>query len=184
MTRSICSHRLLSLALLFAFSTANADGNWLVGGSVGTTHVDETVAAIPFDTNSTSLRLYGGYQFNEYFALEFGYLNIGDFDETFQFGGAPIVIGAEADGFTLSATGNLPLTDRFSLHGTIGSFFWDGETSINGISDDPGDTNFFFGAGAKFSLTSILSLRAEAARYELDEIDASIFSLGLQIDFE
>ena len=173
----------LASAGLLSYPTAwAADGNWLIGGSVGYARVDETIATLSFNTDSTSFRFYGGYQFSDYFTVEFGYLDLGDFDEQFNFGGG-VSVSAEADGFTLGASGHIPLGERFSIHGSIGSFFWDGETSINGISDDPGDTNLFLGAGVKYSLTSNLSLRADAGHYDLEDVDVNVFTLGLQIDF-
>ena len=169
--------------VLLASLPAHADGNWFVGGSIGSSTIDDTIETIPVDTDSTSIRLYGGYEFNKHFAIEFGYLDFGEFTESLQIDGSPVELSAEADGFTLSVVGTLPLSDRFSLHGTVGSFFWDGDTSFNGIADDPGDTNLFLGVGANFSLTTSLSIRAEFANYELEETDAQVLSLGLAYRF-
>ena len=184
MTTTEKSRRALALCALLACTSAHAEGNWLLGGSVGTSHIDETVDSVRIDSDSTTVRFYGGYRFNDHLAVEFGYLRFGRFEDALQIVGTPVAVTAEAEGFTMSVAGTAPVTERLSLHGTIGSFFWNGKTSLNGITDSPGDTNLFFGAGASFSLTPMLALRADAARYELDEIDANVFSIGLQFDFK
>ena len=162
---------------------ATADGHWLFGGSVGTASIDEPVDGFRFDADSTSYRIYGGYQFNEYFALEGGYMDLGNFDEQIQQGGTVVPISADADGFTFAARGSVPLGEKFALHGTIGSFFWDGANEIAGINSNVSDSNIFFGAAASFDVTTNVSLRAEATQYELDGVNSEVFGLGFQLNF-
>ena len=171
----------LVLAMLPAI--AAADGHWLFGGSVGTASIDEPVDGFRFDADSTSYRFYGGYQFNEYFALEGGYLDLGEFDEQVQQGNTVVPISADADGFTFAARASIPLGEKFALHATIGSFFWDGANQIAGVDSNVSDSNMFFGAAASFAVTTKVSLRAEATQFELDGVNSDVFALGFQLNF-
>lgn len=162
---------------------AAAEGHWLFGGAIGAASIDEDVDGFRFDSDSTSFRIYGGYEFNDYFALEAGYMDLGSFNEQVDQGGNIVPVSADADGFTFAARGSFPVGEKFSLHGTIGSFFWDGASEIAGVGDNVSDANVFFGVGAGFDLTSNFSLRADVSQYELDGVDSNVFSLGFQMNF-
>ena len=174
---------LLAALVMCAPGIAAADGYWLFGGAIGTANVDDTVDGFRFDADSTSYRVYGGYQFNDYFALEAGYLNLGKFDALIQQGGNEIPVAADADGFTFAARGSIPLGDKFALHGSIGTFFWDGASLIGSINSNVSESNIFIGAAASFQLSANVALRIDASQYELDNVDASVFSLGFQVNF-
>jgi len=163
---------------------AAADGQWLFGAAIGSASIDESIDGFRFDADSTTYRLYGGYQFNEYFALEAGYLDLGSFDEQIQLGGNVVPISADADGFTFAARASIPIGEKFAVHGTVGSFFWDGANQIAGINDNVSDANIFFGAGVSYSLTTNVSLRGDAARYELDNANSTVLTIGFQVNFQ
>ena len=174
---------LISILLVFP-GIAAADGHWLFGGAIGTASIDESIDGFGFDADSTAYRLYGGYQFNEYFALEAGYMNLGSFDEQIQQGGEIVPISADADGFTFAARASVPLGQKFDLHGTVGSFFWDGSNEIAGVGDNVSDSNIYFGAGLGYSLSNNVSLTADAAQYELDNVDSTVYTIGFQVNFQ
>ena len=95
---------------------------------IGTANIDETISGFGFNADSTSYRFYGGRQFNDYFGLEAGYLDLGNFNEQVLVGGSVVPISADADGFTFAAVGSVAAGEKFRLHATIGSFFWDGQS--------------------------------------------------------
>ncbi len=175
---------LLMLVLITIPGIAAANGHWLFGAAIGTANIDESIDGFRFDADSTSYRLYGGYQFNEYFALEAGYLDLGGFNERIQQGGNIVPVSADADGFTFAARAIIPLGEKFSLHGMVGSFFWDGANQIAGVNDNVSDANMFFGAGVGYSLTKNISLRGDAARYELDNVNSTVYTVGFQVNFQ
>ena len=175
--------RVAALTLALIPGLAMADGHWQFGGAIGSASIDEDVDGFRFDSSSTSYRIYGGYAFNDYFALEAGYLDLGEFDEQVIQDGATVPVSADADGFTFAARGSFPLGEKFALHGTIGSFFWDGASEIAGVDDNVSDANMYFGVAASFNLTANLALRADANQYELDGVDSNVFSLGFQLSF-
>lgn len=162
---------------------AKADGHWIFGASVGNARVDEAVDGFRFDSDSTSYRLFGGYQFNSYLSLEAGYLDLGTFNEQVLQNGTSVPLSADADGFTFAVRGSVPVGERFALHVSAGSFFWNGASQIAGINSNVSDSNLFLGAAASFDVTENVALRVEAAQYELDGVDANVLSAGFQISF-
>ncbi len=178
------------LPIVFAILTvctlpgiAVADGHWFLGGGIGTANIDESIDGFQFDSDSTSYRLFGGYQFNNYFGLEAGYLDLGSFNEQVLVNGAIVPVSADADGFTFAAMGRAPVGEKLALHASIGSFFWDGANTIAGVDDNVSDANIFFGVGLSISLTNNTSIRGDAVRYELDETNSNVYTIGFQIDF-
>ena len=162
---------------------AAADGHWIIGGAIGTANIDESIDGFEFDSDSTSYRLYGGYQFNTYFGLEAGYLDLGSSNEQIIVNGATVPVSADADGFTFAAMGHAPVGEKLTVHASIGSFFWDGANMIAGVNDNVSDANIFFGVGLSFSLTNNMSVRGDAVRYELDEVSSNVYTVGFQIAF-
>lgn len=162
---------------------AVADGHWFLGGAIGTANIDESIDGFQFDSDSTSYRVFGGYQFNNYFGLEAGYLDLGSFDEQVLVNGAIVPVSADADGFTFAAMGRAPVGEKLALHATVGSFFWDGANMIAGVDDNVSDANIFFGVGLSVSLTKNMSIRGDAVRYELEEANSNVYTIGFQIDF-
>ena len=164
--------------------TATAESGFYIGGSVGSSSLTDDFSGFDVDASSTSFRLTAGWLFNEFFSLEGGYHNFGDFEQGFTVGGNPFDIRLKADGFTLGATGIIPLGERFALFGRAGAFFWDGDAEINNISQArPEDTNPYFGAGARFAITDHLSLVGDWTRYELEDTESGVIALGLTYRF-
>ena len=172
------------LALLFAPVPAYAEAGLAIGGSLGTASLSEDFDGLGVDTDSTAFRLTVGWQFNEYVALEAGYHNFGHFKQTVDMAGAPVEVRLKADGFTLGANGTLPIGDRFALLGRAGAFFWDGDADINGVSQArPEDTNLFLGVGLAWHLTEKLDLVGDWTRYELEDTESDVVSIGLRYTF-
>ncbi len=169
--------------LLFALP-ANAGGNGpFIGVSIGSASLDD-FDGLTIDDSGTALRIVAGWRFNEYFGLEGGYHNFGDVEQTFTVDGNELNVALSADGFTLGAVGNIPLSERFSLMGRAGMFFWDGNAEINNVSQaTPEDSNPFFGAGVNFQLSQKLQLTGDWTRYELEGSASKVFSVGLQYRF-
>ena len=173
-----------SLVLLAGPISAQA-GGFFVGGSVGNANLNEDFDGLVVDDNSTSFRVFGGWRFNDYFSLEGGYHDFGDFEQVFDDVGGPSTATLSADGFTLGATGSVPVSDRFALTGRAGMFFWNGTAEINNVSQaTPEDSNLYLGAGVAFDVSDRLQLTADWTRYELESAVSGVFSIGLQYKFQ
>ncbi|MGI9220736.1 MAG: porin family protein [Woeseiaceae bacterium] len=172
------------LVATLAPTAAMAEGGFVLAGSVGSADLSDDFDGFNVDANSTAYRLTLSWQFNEYFALDAGYHNFGDFDQIFDIPGMPTEISLSADGFTLGATGTLPLGDRWMLFARAGAFFWDGNASINNVTAaTPADSNLYLGVGAGFNMTKKLSLTIDGSRYDLDGTSSTVLSAGLKYAF-
>ena len=175
----------MGIALALVSPTAAlADGGWFVSAGVGSAELSEDFDGFSLDTNSTAWRLTGGYQFNDYLALEGGYQNFGRFDQDFVIAGEPVAVSLKADGFTLGGRANLPIGDRFGLFARAGAYFWDGDGDLNGVSvANPEDTNLYIGLGLRFEVGERWSITGDGSRYELEDATSTVFSLGIDVRF-
>lgn len=177
---------LLAATLLGALvpAAALADDGFYLAASIGSAELSDDFDGFDVDASSTAFRITAGWRFSENLAVEGGYNNFGDFEQTFDIAGVPTDVSLKADGFTLGAVGTLPLTDRFSLFARAGAFFWDGDADINNVTQaTPEDTNLYLGAGARFALSDRLALTADGSRYDLDDTASTVFSAGIDVSF-
>jgi OOP family OmpA-OmpF porin len=149
------------------------------------------------DRRDTGYKLYAGYRFHRYFAVEGGYFNLGKFDFTATTLPAGTLSGnIKVDGLNLDLVGILPITDRFSAFGRIGltnartrdSFSGTGAAAPFSTSRSERDTNYKFGAGLQFDFNYNLGMRLEAERYRINDGVGSrgnidLFSIGLVYRF-
>jgi len=175
----------LAVTLVLAAGPFNAyAGDLYFGVSVGNATLDEDFDGLNVDDNSTALRIVAGWSLSDYFSLEVGYNDFGDFEQTFDDGSAPVTAKLSADGFILGVTGRMPVNERFALTGRAGMFFWDGEAKINNVSQaTPEDSNLYLGLGVSFSISNKLDLTGDWTRYELESAASGVFSLGVQYRF-
>ena len=165
-------------------ATALAGDGWYVAGGLGSAELSEDFDGFDVDSDATALKLVVGWRLNENFGVEFGYQDFGDFEQTFDLPGGPAEVSLTADGFTIGVSGALPVSDRFALTGRLGLFFWNGAATINGVgAASPDDRNLYVGAGAKYSLTDNFALTGDWSRFELEETESGVFSVGFEYSF-
>ena len=173
---------LLAASLLPA--VAFAESGIYFGASIGSSHLDEDFSGINLDTDATAYRIVGGVQLGDYLGFEAGYHDFGEFTETVDLGGLLTDTEIGAEGWTLGGTLGLPLSEQFSVFGRAGVFFWDADVEVDGFSIDVAeDENPYYGAGAKFNVSSNFSLLGDWTRYELDDIESDVISIGFQYRF-
>lgn len=173
----------------FAVPAAHAAGvdGWYVGGALGGSQqhlgggqIDNALSnqgltsSSSIDKSDTSLRLFGGYQFNRNFALEGGYVNLGKFNysSTVSAPAADTVNGhLSVHGADLAAVGMLPLGEQFGLFGKAGAFYAQTKLSeSSGGAVAVGDqshnsTSPLLGAGLNYDITKKVAVRGEVDRY-------------------
>jgi opacity protein-like surface antigen len=118
------------------------------------------------ESDDNAVRVSLGYQFNRMLGLEAGYSSFGTVFESNNNQG---VLSQDANAWTLSATGTVPIGDRFGIYGRAGVARFDNETSstVQGVPvSDDNETKPYFGAGVKMGLTGNFALRAEYQRYK------------------
>ena len=151
----------------------HAAGNWYLGGAVTQTFVDEN----GIDDDDTGGKVFGGYRFNDYFAVEASYYDFGKLDEG--------VNQLDIDGGSLSIIGSIPVAERFSIFGKVGIHDWDVEVSgpVTSRFSDDSDTDAFYGIGVEYALSDLWDIRGEFERYEVDDFDLDVVSIGVSFNF-
>jgi OOP family OmpA-OmpF porin len=178
---------------LASMAQSGLDRGWYAGGSIGQSDVDESVAgglitSGSVDGKDTGWKLYGGHMFNRNLGVELAYVDLGKTRYSGTFFGAPVIGGrVEVTGFNLAAIGAIPVSTAFSVFGKLGIFSWDAEakdtTAGVPFSERSDGNDVFFGAGVSYSFTRNLSLRGEWERFQLDDVDADLLSVGFVYRF-
>jgi OOP family OmpA-OmpF porin len=203
-----------SLAIVAASASPFAmadDTGWYIGGNVGQskakiddTKINNTLLGDGFTSDTindsnhdTGYKLFGGYQFNPYFALEGGYYDLGKFGFTANTQPPATLNGnIKINGVDLDALGFIPFTEHFSAFGRIGMNYsnardsFSGNAPINVPQPDPGKRalNYKLGVGLQYEFTDALAMRLEAERYRIDDAvgnkgDVDLVSVGLVYRF-
>lgn len=202
-----------TIATLSLSPIANAadDDGWYLGASIGRTSED-----ISFRDAYTSLlpagaainsysdgnqdqggKIFAGYQFNRYFAIEGGYFDLGEFNySAITTPAGPLSSEFGAKGLNLDLVGILPMTEKLSLLARYGynnartTSAYQGGGVVPAIIPRVREENEHtkFGLGAEYDLSSSFSLRLEAERYRLEQPFSSVgnvdlYSVGLVYRF-
>jgi OOP family OmpA-OmpF porin len=195
-----------------ATSLARAeDYGWYVGGNLGQTRatIDDpridanlrakgfTFDSIADDKRSFGGKVFGGYQFNNYLAVEGGYFNLGKFGYTATTVPAGTLRGdTKIQGVNLDLVGRLPVTDAFSVFGRAGlnyasvrdRFSGTGAVVVQDPSPSKREANLKVGLGMEYALNKALSVRGEVERYRINDAvgnhgDVDMVSVGLVYRF-
>jgi OOP family OmpA-OmpF porin len=113
---------LILIMMVLSAKISFAETPWYVGAGIGTTNYqgdsvnDVPQANIDIDGWQTSWSLFGGYQFNEKWAVEAGYIDFGETDD-YDPNGQILGIGVDYDstGFYLNGQYHIPLNNSLSL---------------------------------------------------------------------
>jgi OOP family OmpA-OmpF porin len=192
MRNKIMLPALLAAGLALTATAAAADDlkGLYAGIGVGSTSVDRTSR---LNDSDISFKIFAGYSFNKFFAVELAYLDGGTAkrSEAFGFPGItsqPPSFKTEIENklVNLSAVGNLPLTESFSLFGKLGYAYIDTDTQSTFFSDgfsfasfdDNQRKEFSYAAGATYSFGKSFQLRAEYEGFDVSRGDLSAISLS------
>ncbi|HVS26193.1 MAG TPA: OmpA family protein [Burkholderiales bacterium] len=175
-------------------SEAKIDDARIIGGLRGS---GLATTSITDDDRDFGYKLFGGYQFIKYFALEGGYFDLGKFG----FKATTVPPGTlsgniNLKGLNLDAVGILPITEKFSAFGRFGvqyarakdSFAGTGAVVVANLNPSRRATNYKFGLGLQYAFTESLGMRVEAERYRINDAvgnrgDIDLFSAGLVYRF-
>lgn len=197
MTGSIFSARLALVALAAALSlvsfSAQADGGFYLGGSVGGATIEAEFDTADFpelpaslDEDDTAFKVFIGYKLDLPvidLGIEGGYVNLGEPEIEIDI---PVIgtqeIGLETTGINLWGTAGLEV-GPLDVFGKLGYISWDVEAGIDGFdsaSDDGSDMGY--GLGVSFELGSI-QVRGEYEVYDIDDADIEMLSVGIAFRF-
>lgn len=185
-------------------------GGWYGGLSAGRSQLGIRDTLLPVtgarlsqlseDESTAGYKLFGGYQFNRNLTLEGGYTDFGRREAQREIA-APMLGSMSSDfrpgGFYLGAVGIIPLPNRFSLFGKLGTTYATSASSFSASGmalplatpADPiprrSEWNAKYGLGASYEMSNKLGLRFEYERSNsagdgrIGEANVGIWSLGL-----
>lgn len=207
----------LLLSSMYAASAVHADGFYALG-AVGQSHfegsrsaaedalasdgaligADTTATPTRFDNNDTGYKLQLGYKFNQNFAVEGGYVDLGQQHYHADFNGGVASAKVDARGWNIDALGMLPVAGQFSAFGKVGVVDAQVRYHISGVSDDGSfaDTREKyrvspnFGVGGEYSINDDTAVRLELERFAdlgkkstTGEQNVDLVSLGVAYHF-
>ncbi|MFK8030264.1 MAG: beta strand repeat-containing protein [Gammaproteobacteria bacterium] len=207
------------LALADNHSGASKDGYWYAGAGFGSSDgqadvgsiergiEDAGVTAMSFNIDDTDsgFKVFGGYQATEHFAVEVGFVDLGEADVDLQLGDValdelPLISRAVSGNLSLLGSGvfgsvvvKQSIGETFGVFARLGLVSWEVDTAIAGstnmgtlnVRETESGTDFTFGLGAEawFGSERKFGLRGEWERYELGQQDAEFLSLGVLYRF-
>lgn len=204
----------IGVAVTAAMAAGSASAQWYVGASAGQSKTNYNANQLSADlravgvtatgavsSSDIGLKAFAGYSFNENFALEGGYFNMGrplTYNGTMTAPTAGTFNGkAEGQGVNLDAVGTLPLGQGFSLIGRLGAAYFQTKAtatvtagSLSGYGN--ATSNKFvpvFGAGVQYDFTKTIAGRLEAQRFSkvgnsnTGSGDVDFISAGIVVKF-
>lgn len=167
----------IGVLLAAVFTTnANADAaRFGIGAGRATIEADD----FDLEGRATAWEIFGGYEFNEYLAIEAGYINGGKAKDSIQ----GIVVEANTSAIAASVVGSVPVSEAISFFGRAGYMHWESDQQARFDGDvlataDVDGNDPFFGAGVAWGLDGAL-LRFEYRIASLDDSDLSLLSLAV-----
>lgn len=177
----------LALLGLLASSTVLAEiqPGFYAGAGVGKATIElDDEDGFGFDSDDTAFKVFGGYNFNQYFAIEAAYFDGGAPEETvISVPGARGTVEVGTTGLIASVLGRVPLGDMFSLYGKLGFASYDAEVKgrVNGnvvAEEDGSDDDVAYGVGAAFNLGPSFELRAEYEAISISDGDFNMLTVN------
>ncbi len=189
---------------------ASAPG-WYLGGNLGQSRatIDNqrivaglmssgfSTTSISDDNRALGFKLFGGYQFNTYLALEAGYFNLGEFGFTATTMPPGTLTGRiKGQGANLDLVASLQMSQRLSAFARGGVSHIEAKSNFSGTGSahvlnprrQQRGVDHKFGVGLEYDFVPAFGLRLEAERYRIGDAignkgDIDLFSAGLVYRF-
>jgi len=165
-------------------------GNWFLGAGIGRTTLNDykctgCPAITNNDDNDTGFNVFGGYRFNDYFALQAEYVDLGDRDYT---GPAPVSDKHDVSGFGLVGVGIWPVNSRLDVFAKAGVFRWDQDISYSNLGittkDSFSGTDLSYGLGATYFMDEGRNLGLQGEWRRFKDVGTNDPVLGHQNDYD
>ncbi|MDX1302061.1 outer membrane beta-barrel protein [Photobacterium sp.] len=177
------------VALSPALASAKNMSGAYVGGVIGVTQFEfssEDKAWIAdgsgaIDDSDTGFKLFGGYQFNRYTAIEGFYADLGGVK--IKYPNEELKMNTGANSFGVSGLGILPVSDNLEIFAKVGLQSWNAKLiNKDGLFVGDNGTDLIFGVGVAFRVAQV-SLRGEFERYDFDDTNVEMISVGINYNF-
>lgn len=166
---------------------AAEDSGFYVGAGLGNFSADSQsiTNGRDFEGSDFGFKVFGGYKFIPWLAVEGEYIDGGEPDDNFDSGTDQVRIAIGMSGFVGSAVGILPIGENFDVFAKLGFIYWDADGSIK--LRDEGDlvtktsigedgTDFAWAVGGTWNFTDTLGVRAEYQGFEISEFNSVDFA--------
>lgn len=179
----------LMLVSIMAGSTGLAAAEPYVGLGIGAAYYKADLTSLgggELDDNSTGIKLYGGYAFNRYFAVE---ASVYDFDEASVGGfqttpGGPInSAGSSMKGVGAYAVATWPLNRELNLMAKLGMLNWQADLRVNNVTASSDGTDAAAGIAASFAFTREWLATLEWEYFDSGNPELSMISAGFRFNF-
>jgi OmpA-OmpF porin, OOP family len=199
------------LAVVAVSASSLASAQWYVGGSVGVsnTSLNESslrltgvaTQALSKNESDTGTKAWVGYQLNKNFAIEGGYVNLGQFSASNTYTGPNGTLTAKikTDGWNLAVLGMLPLGSNMSMFAKLGAYMSTTSGTSSGTGTLPpgaiasvsnSETNVMYGFGLDYNLSKSWVVRGELESFQdlrpsstANKGNVSLYSLGVNYKF-
>jgi len=178
---------LFSASMLLA-NSAYAEG-FYIGGSIGAGDATLSTDAL-FDDPDDRLYLakgFGGYQVNDFFAVEGSFLGASNDD---YYDGFDDDVNVDFSAVTVSFLGIIPADENFELFAKVGGYIGESEVGDSflffGSGNDEDESGMLWGAGAfiNFGNRNQFTIRLEYEEFDTDAFDDIwAVSAGFQYSF-
>ncbi|MDJ0911283.1 MAG: outer membrane beta-barrel protein [Woeseiaceae bacterium] len=180
---------------------ASAQDDWYVSANVGSLSLDYdaadltsdlasrgwTITDVTVDDSGTAWKIVGGFNVSEYFAVEAGFVDLGDVTTRYSTTIPPTEIDnilsdtfdvhpLQGDGWVTSAVVRWPIQDSFAFTARAGLFFWESDLDVRVVTGGTGSvsgtesgTDAMYGIGLEWQLSDKWSVTADYERYQLNE---------------
>lgn len=213
------------LIIIFTFFSADAAAKPYIGIGGGSAKSEEITANeiqvpyvyVPGSSNTgninhfsqkskdSAFKLYGGYTYNDFLSLNFGYLDLGENEFSISRttirsttnlinNSGSLSAKASVNGFYFSVSPSLKLNKDFSIHGTVGVYAWDikGNASSSSLTTytnlspvitndtftiDNNGIDPFFGVGLKYKF-----IQLEYEKYDIDSATTEYAGISLRFN--
>ena len=184
---------------------------WYIGGDIGyaTTDINGSdldgfyqqsgisASSIDVDDNDMAFSLFSGYQFSTNFAVEGGYIDLGERSLTFTgqdsdlanfYDNAEHVYPQSGDGYSIAIVGSWALSESFKVSAKLGYFDWEGdyitaEQSNQVGSDSISGGDIWFAGEVNYRVNDSFQLYLTAQRFELERDETINFAFGIRYYF-
>src|SRR4051812_16283799 len=157
------------------WTRARVDDERITNGFAGS---GLTVDSISDDENGFGFKVFAGRQFNKYFGVEGGYVNLGEFGYQLNTTPAGSLNGnIKIQGLNVDAVGTWPVTEQFSVLGRVGAtylqsrdnFSSNGAITVSDSNPKKDYGSYKAGVGVQYAFTEALAMRGEIERYRIND---------------
>ena len=134
-----------ALLAVTSFAASAAEPSFYVGGDVGSSKKTGI-------NSETSYGVFGGYKFDENFAVEAGFRRLGNWEED--------GIDDKVTQLSLSVLGSVPVDEQFSVYGRLGY----NRVEEKFLGEKAHENKALFGLGVSYQITKEISARVEWQR--------------------